>query len=74
MTPMQMMMQAMYSGMSPMQYMQQAGMASPQMQQLAQIVRGKSPQQLMQVAENMARQRGTTVEALAQQLGLPYRR
>lgn len=72
--PMQMMMQAMQGGINPMQFLQQASAQNPQMRQLMQICQGKSPEQLMQIAENMAQQRGTTVQQLAQQMGLPYNR
>ena len=39
-------------------------------QQLQQIVAGKSPDQLMQVAENMCRERGTSVDAVLKQFGI----
>lgn len=73
MNPMQMMMQAMQGGQSPAQFFASCGQ-NPQMQQLMQIVQGKSPEQLMQIADNMAKQRGTTVQALAQQMGIPINR
>ena len=38
--------------------------------QLQQIVAGKSPDQLMQVAENMCRERGTSVDAVLKQFGI----
>lgn len=72
--PMQMMMQAMQGGQNPMQWLAQMSGRNPQFQQLQQIVQGKSPEQLMQIADNMARERGTTVQALAQQMGIPYNR
>lgn len=72
--PMQMMMQAMQGGHSPMQWLSQMGGQNPQLQQLQQITQGKSPEQLMQIAENMAQQRGTTLQALAKQMGIPWNR
>lgn len=72
--PMQMMMQAMQGGQNPMQWLAQMSGKNPQLQQLQQIVQGKSPDQLMQIADNMAKERGTTVQALAQQMGLPINR
>lgn len=72
--PMQMMMQAMQGGQTPMQWLAQMSGQNPQLQQLQQITQGKSPEQLMQIAENMAQQRGTTLQALAQQMGIPFPR
>lgn len=72
--PIQMMMQAVRAGMSPSQFFQQMGGQNPMLKQLHQITNGKNPQELMQIAENMARERGTTVQALAQQMGLPIDR
>lgn len=72
--PMQMMMQAMQGGQSPMQFLAQAGGQNPIFQQMQQITQGKNPQQLMQIAENMAKERGTTLQAIAQQMGIPYQR
>ncbi len=69
----QQIMQAAQQGMSPAQFFQQYA-RNPQIAQMAQIVQGKNPQQLMQVADNMARQRGTTLDALAQQMGIPLNR
>lgn len=72
--PMQMMMQAMQGGQSPMQFLAQVGGQNPIFQQLQQITQGKNPKQLMQIAENMAKERGTTLQAIAQQMGIPYQR
>lgn len=69
--PMQMMFHAMQGGMSPTQFLTQSCGQNPQFQQLQKIVQGKNPDQLMQIAENMAKERGTTLQALAQQMGLP---
>lgn len=68
----QMMMQAAQRGMSPQQFLQQYA-ANPEVAQIAQIAQGKNREQLMQTASNMASQRGTTLEALAQQMGIPYK-
>ncbi len=65
--------QAARQGISPTQFFQQYA-GNPQIAQMAQIVQGKSPEQLMQTAENMAKQRGTTLDALAQQMGIPLNR
>lgn len=67
----QMMMQAAQRGMSPQQFFQQYA-GNPQVAQLAQIAQGKNRDQLMQTASNMAKERGTSLETVAQQMGLPY--
>lgn len=65
-----MMMQAAQRGMSPQQFFQQYA-GNPEVAQIAKIAQGKNREQLMQTASNMAQQRGTTLEAVAQQMGLP---
>lgn len=64
------MVQMMRTGGNPMQMMQQMAAQNPIMRQAMDMARGKSPQELRQIADNMARQRGTTVEDIARQLGL----
>ena len=68
----QMMMQAAQSGMSPQQFFQQYA-GNPEVAQIAKIAQGKNREQLMQTASNMAKERGTSLETIAQQMGLPYR-
>ena len=68
----QMMMQAAQRGMTPQQFFQQHGQ-DPQISQLAKIAPGKDRDQLMKTAENMAKERGTTLEEIARQMGIPYR-
>lgn len=58
------------NGGNPMQLVQQMAMQNPQMRQFMGMVQGKTPQQLQQLAENVARERGTTIDAVRQQLGL----
>lgn len=69
--PMMAMMQASMSGMTPMQYLQQRMGQNPQISQALNLIQGKTPEQLHQIADNMAKQRGTTVEEIARQYGLP---
>lgn len=66
----QMMMQAARQGMTPQQFFQQNS-GNPAVAQIAQIAQGKNREQLMQTASNMAAQRGTTLENIAQQMGIP---
>ena len=68
----QMMMQAAQRGMPPQQFFQQYA-GNPEVAQIAKIAQGKSQEQLMQTASNMAKERGTSLETIAQQMGIPYR-
>lgn len=61
---------SMRSGSNPMGLVQQMAMQNPEMRQFMQMVNGKSPAQLRQMAENMAKERGTSVEEVARQLGI----
>lgn len=58
------------NGGNPMMLMQQMARRDPRAQQAMQMVHGKTPEQLKQMAENMARERGTTVEQIARSMGL----
>lgn len=66
----QMMMQAAQSGMSPQQFFRQYA-GNPEVAQIARITQGKNREQLMQTVSNMAKDRGTTIDAVAQQMGIP---
>lgn len=65
------MLQMAMSGISPIQYLQQRMGQNPQIAQAMNLIQGKTPEQLHQIADNMAKQRGTTVEEIARQYGLP---
>lgn len=70
MNPMQTIMQMMRSrNGNPMPLMEQLARQNPAMRQALDMARGKSPQELRQIADNMARQRGTTVEDIIRQMG-----
>lgn len=58
------------NGGNPMQLMQQMAMQDPRIAQAQQMIQGKSPQQLRQMAENMARERGTDLQSVARSLGI----
>lgn len=64
-------MMAMMSGMRPAQFLQQMAGQNPMVTQAVNLIQGKTPEQLHQIADNMAKQRGTTVEEIARQYGLP---
>lgn len=70
--PMQMMMTAMQQRLNPMTYIQQQAQTNPAFRQLSGLIQGKSPEQLRTMAENMAKERGTTLGNVARQLGLPW--
>ena len=65
--PVAQLLNVMRSGGNPDALVQQLLGRSPQLQQ---IVAGKTPDQLMQVAENMCRERGTNVDAVLKQFGI----
>lgn len=58
------------SGGNPMQLIQQMARSNPQVNQVMQMMNGKSPDQLRQMAANMAKERGTSIEQVAQGLGI----
>lgn len=63
--------QAAMGGMNPYAYLQQMASRDPMIAQALNLIQGKSPEQLHQIADNMAKQRGTTVEEITRQYGLP---
>lgn len=69
--PMMAIMQAAMGGMRPAQFLQQMAMQNPMAAQAINLIQGKSPEQLREIADNMAKQRGTTVEDIARQYGIP---
>lgn len=69
--PMMQLMQMMRGGMNPMQVMQSMAQSqNPQVMNAMKMINGKNPQQLKTMCENMCKQRGISVEQIAQQLGL----
>lgn len=68
--PVMILLNAARSGGNPMQLMQQMAMQDPRIAQAQQMMQGKSPQQLRQMAENMARERGTDLQSVARSLGI----
>ena len=57
-------------GGNPDMLVQQLISHHPQREQIQQIIVGKSPDQLMQIAQNMCRERGTTMDQVLQQFGI----
>lgn len=62
------MVQLVMNGGNPMTMLQQMG--DPRAMQALNMLQGKSTAQLQQMAMNMARERGTTVEDVARSLGI----
>lgn len=69
--PMMAIMQAAMGGMRPAQFLQQMATQNPMASQAMNLIQGKTPEQLHEIANNMAKQRGTTVEEIARQYGIP---
>ena len=67
--PMQMLKSAIRNNINPMSIMQQYA-GDPRINQAMQMIQGKSPAELQQIAMNMAKEQGTTVEQIAQSLGV----
>lgn len=68
--PMMMLMQAVQSGRNPMQMIQQLAQSDPRIAQAAQMLNGKNPAQLQQIAQNIARERGIDINALMRTMGI----
>lgn len=58
------------SGGDPSALINQAIQNHPQRQLIQQIVGGKSPEQLMKVAQNMCRESGTSIDEVLGKLGI----
>lgn len=57
-------------GKNPQQALLALAQQNPQVRQAMQIMKGKNPTQLEQMARNMAKERGTTIEDVARSLGI----
>ena len=68
--PMMQMLSMMQAGRNPMQVLAAIAKNNPQAQQMMNMIQGKTPDQLRKMAENMAAERGTTIEDVARQLGI----
>lgn len=68
--PIMMLIQAAHGGGNPIQFISQMAGGNPIMGQGLKMIQGKSTDQLRQMAENMARERGTTAEDVLRNLGL----
>lgn len=68
--PLMMLLQMARGGGNPMAMLNQMAAQNPQVAQMLRMMQGKNPQQLRGMAENMAKERGTTLEDVARQLGV----
>lgn len=68
--PIAQMMQFARGGGDPMQFLQQFGGQNPIAANLYQSMQGKNPAQLREMANNLAKERGVTIDAVAQRLGI----
>ena len=68
--PMMQMVGMLRNGKDPRQFLVQMAQNNPQVRQVMQMMQGKSPAELRQMADNIAAERGTTVEDVARQLGI----
>lgn len=68
--PMAQMMQLLQAGQNPNAVLRMMVQSNPEVRQVMQMFNGKSPQQLRLMAQNMAAERGTTIEDIARQLGI----
>lgn len=65
--PMMMAINAMRNGGNPDALMQQMLQSNPQLQQIA---AGKTPEQIMSIAQNMCKERGTNIDAVLGKFGI----
>lgn len=68
--PMMFLLQAARGGKDPMTMLRQMAGQNPRVAQALQMVNGKTPAQLRQMAENMARERGVNLDEMIQSLGI----
>ena len=63
-------MQAMRGGQSPQQFLQAQMQNNPELKDVMQMIDGRSPDEYMQVAQNLAASQGQDLDALRKQLGI----
>ena len=68
--PVMALVQAMQQGQTPMALMQAMAQQKPQAAQVLRMMQGKNPQQLQQMAQNMAKERGVDINQMLRQLGI----
>ena len=68
--PATMILQALSNGRPLGDILDAIGKQTPEMERACSIIRGKNAQQLQEIAENMARERGLDIRELAKNLGI----
>lgn len=68
--PMGLLIHVLQSGGNPYALMRQMAAQDPRMQQAMRMMQGKTPQQLRQMAQNMANERGVSLGDVARSLGV----
>ena len=68
--PLMMLVQTMRGGGDPMQLLQKMAGQNPQVAQALKMIQGENPPQLKTMAENMAKERGVSINDIARQLGI----
>lgn len=58
------------AGRNPMAFLQNMARQDPQVSQFIRMIDGKSPQQLQSMAENMAKERGISINDVMRELGI----
>lgn len=71
--PIQLLVQTIRTGGNPNAVLQNMAAGDPRIGQAMQMMQGKSPQQLRNMAENMARERGINIADVARGLGIPLK-
>lgn len=69
MNPMQLI-QMMQSGGNPMQLLSQMGRQNPMVGQVLQMTNGRTPNEMREMAQRIAQQKGVDLNQLAQSMGL----
>lgn len=72
MNPMQLF-QAVQNGVNPHMIAMQLAQNNPVFKQALQMANGKTPEQIRDMAANMARQRGMDINQIARQMGIPWK-
>ena len=68
--PLNILMNAARNGVNTDAMMRQMAASNPQVNQIVRLMQGKTPTELEQMARNMAKERGTTIEDIARSLGI----
>ncbi len=69
--PLMEMAQAMKSGANPQEFVARMAQQNPVFAKVHDVIKGKSPQQINAAIMDICRQQGTSIQALARQLGIP---